>query len=341
LPPLSILKPAKGWDEGLEENLRSFFTLDYPEYEIIFSVGSADDKARPAIEKLLAEYPQVPARLVIGEQVVGKNPKVNNLIRAFEISSHEVVLISDSNVRVEPDYLRNLVPHFKDRVGIVTAVVGGTESEGVGGHLEAVYLNTFYARWMHVTRAFGFPTVVGKSMLFRKSTAARFGGIRTLACYIAEDYMAGQAMKHLGLKVEIAPEPVPQFIGKYSFHSFWERHLRWGRIRKSHAPLAFLFEPIFMSILSGAFGALAAARLDLMTAPAFFFAHLCLWYLCDILMMINVDRLRLSTLAAWWLRELLAFPQWVHMAASSNVKWRGEKLFLHPGGFLGGLGDER
>ena len=171
--------------------------------------------------------------------------------------SHDWVLISDSNVRVNPDYLKRLVAHLSPGVGMVTAVIAGQDASGVGGNLEATYLNTFYARGMNIAAGFGRVCVVGKSMLFQRSTAKRFGGMRTLGCYLAEDYMAGEAMRRLGLQVVIACDPVEQVIGEYSFDSFWKRHLRWGRIRKRHGMSAFALEPLTGAFVSGVLGAVS------------------------------------------------------------------------------------
>ena len=141
LPPVTILKPLKGVDAGFEENLRGFFDLDYPRYELIFSVDNPADPAAAAVRAEMGRHPEVRAQLVIGAVNVGPNPKVNNLVIPYDRAAYDCVLISDSNVRVSPDYLKRLMPYLKPDVGIVTAVVAGTESKGIGGALEAAYLN--------------------------------------------------------------------------------------------------------------------------------------------------------------------------------------------------------
>jgi ceramide glucosyltransferase len=333
-PAISILKPVKGIDTGLIENLEGFFQLDYPEYEILFSVDSADDPARGVIEGLIARNPQISSRLIIGKGIAAANPKVNNLLESYPLARFETVLISDSNVRVDSSYLKQVVSCLDDKVGIVTAVVAGVGPIGIGGFLEAVYLNTFYARWMYLAQAFGVSTVVGKSMLFKKSVFERLGGLRTFGCYIAEDYMAGKAMYHLGMRVAIMPSPIRQYIGRYSIKNFWQRHLRWGRIRKSHAPIAFSFEPIFMVTFSALLGAVAAQRLHV-SVSLFLFTHFFVWFLSDCLLMYFTKTLRRFVFFTWWIRELLAIPLWIHMALGRTVSWRGSRLTLFPGGYLG------
>ncbi|MBI3543663.1 MAG: glycosyltransferase, partial [Deltaproteobacteria bacterium] len=248
---------------------------------------------------------------------------------------HDLVLISDSNVRVESDYLRRVVAHLDNDVGMVTAVVAGADAESTGGRLEATYLNTFYARWMFLAEKAGNTCVVGKSMLFSRKVAARFGGIRALGRYLAEDYMAGVAMRKIGQRVMVQSNPVRQHIGKYSVGDFWSRHIRWGRIRKSQAPAAFLFEPLLGSLVSAALGAWATHRAFGLSPQHFAILHFGLWSACDLLLMRRLDgALRLWMPGVWLLRELLAIPLWAHTLSGNTVSWRGRKLALEQGGLL-------
>lgn len=336
LYPISILKPLKGADSGLKENLLGFFYLDHPSYELIFSVADPSDPAIPIVEALISAHPGFPARIIIGTtENAGPNPKVNNLLRSYELARFDWVLVSDSNVRVPRDYLRRMAAHIDSGVGIVTSAVLGTGARGIGGEIEAVFLNSFYSRGMILASWLGHPCVVGKSMLFQKSEANRFGGIRALARYLAEDYMAGEAFRKLGLRVLTASDPVHQHIGEHSFSAFWSRHLRWGRIRKSQAPLAFAIEPFLTSILSGILGAWGASRALGIPFATFLFLHLLAWSACDWAVMTKMKaKIDLRTPPAWLIRELLALPLWLHIASGRGVRWRGRKLTLGQGGIL-------
>ncbi len=334
-PPISILKPVKGVEQGFVESLEVFFALDYPVYELIFSVADGNDPAVAVIKGLQEKYPRCPSLLVIGSEEIGPNPKINNLVKPYRLARYDMLLISDSNVRVSADYLRNIVSHHRPGVGVVTAVVAGTFPKGLGGALEATYLNSFYARWMQMASACGESFVVGKQMLFRRSDMDRFGGLHNLGCYIAEDYMAGKAMRRLGLKVVIAPQPIQQFIGQYGLGDFWKRHLRWGRIRKAQAPLAFVFEPFFFSLLSGVIGAITFQHWWGVPWPTFIGIHLLVWLLFDLKLMQQLEsKLTLSMVGSWALRELLAFPLWVHMALGNSVDWRGKRFRIRNGGLV-------
>jgi ceramide glucosyltransferase len=333
--PISILKPVKGTEESLTENLESFFRLIYPKYEILFSVADATDPCIPVIEILRAKYPRVRSRLIVGDVNVGPNPKVNNLVRSYAQARHDWLLISDSNVRVEPDYLYIAAAPFTPEVGIVTAAVSGSAPSASGGWLESVFLNTFYARWMLIARHTGNPVVVGKSMLFRKSEAERFGGIVTLGRYLAEDYMAGQAMALLNLRVEIMRQPIMQPIGNYSFKAFWSRHIRWGRIRKSQAPALFFFEPLFSFWLSGIAAAISLAHFFGFSWVVTLSVHGLLWLVSDLLIMRSMKgRVCLKAIFAWLIRETLSVPLWFHISLGKTVMWRGRELTLSRGGLL-------
>jgi ceramide glucosyltransferase len=335
LYPITVLKPLKGAESGLLENLETFFRLDYPKYEIIFSIADDRDPAFPVISRLIQKHPAIPVRLIIGDVKVGANPKINNMVRGYQEAKYDWLLISDSNIRVRPDYLKRLVAQLDPGVGIITSLVAGLNGEGLGGQLEASFLNTFYARGMGLAFSAGMPVVMGKSMMFRKATAERFGGIKILAQYLAEDYMAGEAIRHLGLKTVLSCDPIVQHIGTYSLKNFWSRHIRWGRLRKVQSPLTFYIEPFFGCLISGLLGAIAM-RSWLGFSPTLFIAlHLCAWSLCDLLLMRKLgQKLEARLPVLWFMRELLSLPLWAHIASGSTVDWRGRKLKLQPGGIL-------
>jgi ceramide glucosyltransferase len=333
--PISILKPLKGNEPLLEQNLRSFFQINYFKFEILFSIADANDPSRAVVENLIAQYPLVAASLVIGEERIGPNPKVNNLVRSYRDARFDWILISDSNVEAPSNYLHEKIRNFTPDVGVVTAVVHGTRPSSLGGYLEAAFLNTFYARWMFLSAYFGQECVVGKSMLFRKSTATRFGGFQQLGRFLAEDYMTGRAMRMLGLKVIMMNASISQPLGNYGFIAFWRRHIRWGRIRKSQAPLPVFFEPWTTLLPSGIAGAYALHSLFAVSPIHAFLSHALIWFLADMAVSTCVgEKPTIRYCLAWILRELLALPMWLQMVSGSTVDWRGTKLRLKSGGLL-------
>jgi ceramide glucosyltransferase len=333
--PISILKPLKGADEGLLENLESFFRLDYPVFELLFSVSEQDDPVIPLIRQLIKKYPEIPTRFYIGSFDVGSNPKVNNIFRSYKNAQYDTVLISDSNTRVRPDYLKKISLQFKDDVAMQSSVVYGAHPKGLGGQLEATFLNTYYARSILMVEALGHPCLIGKCMLFRKSLLEKVGGLISLGEYIAEDYEAGHRLNLAGYKVQYTRDPIEQHIGNYSLKSFWSRHVRWGRIRKLQAPLPFCAEFFIGSIASGIIGAAAVSQ-RWGIAPLHFFAiHMLCWFFCDSLIMHRMgQKFRASTALYWMVREIVHLPLWIHISLGNSIEWRGQTIRLHLGAVM-------
>ena len=258
---------------------------------------------------------------------------------AFAEASYPLILISDSNVRVRAGELNHLIGLLDPQTGIVTGIVSGVDFSGLGGALESVFLGTFYARFMALCNRHAKPCVVGKAMLFRKAELLRFGGFKLLSEFIAEDFVAGEVMRRLGLKIKTSALPVEQVLGTYSFSSFWKRHLRWGRIRKAHALLPFWFEPLFSPWLAMPVGAWGISQL---CSVSFGLCWLTLMTaLCCIegTGYLQTTRVRLRFCLVfpliWLLREFLALPLWIQIASSNKIEWRGSRFLLAPGGVLG------
>ncbi len=339
LPPVSVLKPLTGIEPGLRKNLESFFLQDHPNFELIFCVADKSDSSCFIVKRLMSRYPKVKARLIVSNKEVGPNPKVNNLYGAYYRAIYDHIVISDSNVRVPPHYLREMVSNLRPDVGVVTSLVTATGVQGLGGHLEAAYLNTVLARLMPIGHFFGLPLVLGKSMLLRRSIAEQFGGLDFLGRYLAEDYMTGVAMKELGLKVALAPTPVEQYIGNRTMKTFWSRHVRWGRLRKAHAFWGYLIEPILGVVLPGLLGAWGMHTLVGLGFWTVFFFHFVLCATCDVIIFAEAPTRGTAPNAflfagAWFLREWLAIPLWVHTLFGKTVEWRGRRLELKAGGTL-------
>lgn len=339
---ISVLKPIKGLEEGLRQNLQSFFDLDYPNLELIFCVSDPHDPARDLVEELMHKNPNVVAKLIVGGSHLGLNPKINNLYVGYKTAKYDLMLISDSNIRARKNYLWQITSHMRPGVGLVTSAVEGSGVESVGAKLEQSYLNTYLTRWLHLSHFVGQPIIMGKSMLFRKSTLERCGGLKALKDDVAEDYASGLLMKKYHLKIALMSEPVSQHLGKFSLVDFWMRHLRWGRIRKAYAPIAFLMEPLSSAFGSGMVG---AAALSYYTESSFLLvllAHLALWCANDLFLRADRnEKITTSMFFAWLVGEFLSVPIWVHTVMGREVDWRGNRLTLaHGGKVVGGGGEE-
>lgn len=329
---VSILKPLKGIDPGLRENLATFFALKGEKIELIFSVADPNDPAASLVRELINAHPKIDAKLLVGDERVGMNPKVNNLVRAADHAKYDLILVSDSNTRVPPEYVHELLTQFDENTGVLTAAVAGVSPKGIAAQIESMALNTFYASFMCLAERHGKCFVVGKSMLFRKSQAKRFGGIQNLARYLAEDYMAGEAMNYLGLQVRLQRMPIDQYVGSFSLKAYIDRHIRWGRIRKSQEPLAFAGEVFTGSIISGILGAWALNGLFGVPPALFLAGHFAGWLACDVAASLRVSGK--FWFLGWIGRELSVPFLWAASLVGSHVNWRGQRLQIAPGGVL-------
>lgn len=328
-PGVTVLKPVKGLDPDLEENLRSVFRQDYPNFQVIVGAADASDPAVAVARQVAAEFPHIPCRLVAESRAGGPNPKVANLANMLPYAWHEVLLVSDSNVFLHPRTLRDMVAHLQqDGVGLVSSPIRGTQATSFGGACDALLLNTFVmggTAAMH--RLLSGVCVVGKSMMLRRSTLEAMGGFRYLAQFLAEDQVCGQEVAAQGLGVVLATLPVHNVTGGASLAQVASRYLRWAKIRRRMAPWGFLGEPLLFPLALATGGlVLAPAVLGAGVWLAVFFAQLLLsrWALRLVGEVESWPRLAAFVLVA----EHLAVITWFLAWFSRTVSWRGKSFTL-------------
>lgn len=327
-PPVTIYKPLKGLDEGLEENLRSFFCLDYPEFQLLFGVAQGDDPAIAAVRRLLAEFPERDARLVIGNPLFGLNPKVENLAALEPFRRHEVVLISDSNVRVDPAYLRETACYLADpRVGLVTNLFAGVEEQRLGAALENLQLNGFIAGGIAAASLVGVTCVVGKSMLMPQRVLAEIGGLAGVRNVLAEDQVLGIRVRKAGYRIALSHHVVANVNRRRDLRWFLNRHSRWFKIRFRLAPAAFLVEPAgnlatvgLVWGLSGESG-LAWSGLFLLGGLGMARDAIQSWRLRG-----RFPRWRDLPLSL--VKDLFLVPVWIDALVSRGIDWRGNRFLI-------------
>ncbi|MCX7894766.1 MAG: glycosyltransferase [Thermoanaerobaculum sp.] len=328
---VSILKPVKGVDPGLEENLRSVFQQDYPCFEVLVGAQDPNDPALAIARRVAAQFPHIRCVVVADNRQVGPNPKVANLANLLPHAQHEVVLISDSNVRLAPETLKDMVAKLQEPgVGLVSSPIRGTLPGSMGGAVDAFLLNTFVmggTAAMH--RLLGGVCVVGKSMMLRRSTLQALGGLEFLAQFLAEDQVCGEAVAAQGLKVELAPLPVHNVTGSPSLGQVAGRYLRWAKIRRRMAPAGFVGEPLLFPF--------AMASLGLLLAPSW--AAVALWGLTLALQgglawtsfAVVGERWPLKRMAAsLMVAEFVAVGAWLMAWFSRTVQWRGQCFLIGP-----------
>jgi ceramide glucosyltransferase len=255
LPPVSILKPLSGLDDKLFDNLSSFCTLDYPAYEILFSLQNHNDSAYKVAKKVQAKYPDKNITIVVERCNAGLNPKVNNLIPSHRKARHPYILISDSNVMVGKDYLRELMRHAQDpAVGLVSNVIRGAGGRSIGAILENLHLNSFILGSVSfLDRFLGMPCVIGKSMLMKKEDLETLGGLEAFKDILAEDFIIGREMHRAGKKVVLSNYLISNVNEYWGIKRFLNRHTRWGKLRWKIGGFRYFSEllanPVFVAAL--------------------------------------------------------------------------------------------
>ncbi|GAB1288545.1 Ceramide glucosyltransferase [Apodemus speciosus] len=266
LPGVSLLKPLKGVDPNLINNLETFFELDYPKYEVLLCVQDHDDPAIDVCKKLLGKYPNVDARLFIGGKKVGINPKINNLMPAYEVAKYDLIWICDSGIRVIPDTLTDMVNQMTEKVGLVHGLPYVADRQGFAATLEQVYFGTSHPRSYISANVTGFKCVTGMSCLMRKDVLDQAGGLIAFAQYIAEDYFMAKAIADRleVFNVDSSCHAKLWFILNFSVSI--QNDQVWTKLRINMLPATIICEPIsecfVASLIIGWGGTLCFSKLD-------------------------------------------------------------------------------
>jgi ceramide glucosyltransferase len=328
LPPVTILKPLCGADPGLEANLETFFRQDYPRLQLVFGVEDPHDPAVAIVRVLQARFPHVSSALVVHRGGRAINPKVRNLLGMLPAAQHDLLLISDSNVRVPPGYVQEMVEtlHGGPRAGLVTSRIAGTGEASLGAALDAVQLNGFCAAGSALPTCFGDASVIGKSLLFSRRQFEALGGFAAIANVLAEDYVMGKLFEEAGLEVRLSRTVIENVTGALSVEAFLRRHLRWSMLRIRLRPGAFLLEP-----LTAPLALLPAALVGLGAWGAAWVGALLL--LRDVGGWVALRGWRRAWVPALLApaRDLLMLWVWARTPAEREVSWRGNRVLVVEG----------
>jgi ceramide glucosyltransferase len=333
-PPVSILKPLKGEDPEIYESFRSHCRQEYPEYEIVFGVSDANDPAVQAVERLRQEFPDRSIQLIVCTEVLGTNTKVSNLAQMVRSARYDHFIVSDSDIRVPPDYLRRVVaPLAEPGVGLVTCLYRGIAGPTVSSKLEALGISTDFCAGVLVARSIedGLRFALGSTMAFRRQDLEAIGGFESFVDYLADDYELGKRIAGLGRKVRVSDVVVETFLPSYTVREFFDHQLRWARgVRGArpggYAGLLFTFGWLWALLALFASG-------GAMWAWSVFAAAVVLRFL--VAWIVGVDALadrqvpRFSLLIP--LRDLVGVLVWVLSFASNTVTWRGDRFQVKNG----------
>ncbi|MGC1776358.1 MAG: ceramide glucosyltransferase [Xanthobacteraceae bacterium] len=325
-PPVSLVRPLCGIDNYAADTLSSTFALDYPHYEILFCVASAKDAAVPLVKTLMAENPTHAARLLVGDDPVSANPKLNNVIKGWHAARHSWIVIADSNVLMPTDYIQRLFASWRADTGLVASPPIGCRPDGIWAEVECAFLNTYQARWQYIVDTLGFGFAQGKTMLWRRADLDAAGGIEVLGKEVAEDAAATKAVRDAGLKVRLVDRAFAQPLGRRSAIEVWNRQLRWARLRRASFLFYFLPEALSGAVLPMIAVAYLAAAFHWPPALCVV-SFAALWYGAE---------MALSFAAGWHVpalyplyglvRDLLLPGLFVGALRGSGFVWRGNEM---------------
>ncbi|MCX8116435.1 MAG: glycosyltransferase [Desulfobacterota bacterium] len=330
-PPISILKPLNGLDDHLFDNLASFCEQDYAQFEILFSLQDPNDPARRVVQKIKEKFPDREISITIEACEEGWNPKVNNMLPAYRKARYPYLLISDSNVMVDRDYLKSIVQPMKDpQTGLVTNLIKGVGAKTLGSLFENLHLNSFIlGNVCFLQKYLKIPCVIGKSMLLRKSDLEALGGLSAFKDILAEDHFIGMKIKERGQKVVLSNHLISNVNEYWGLRRFMNRHLRWGKMRWKILGYKYLSELIGNPVLLS----MAALLLDGPSKRAFLVIGLT--SLLKTLGDYHLGRrigVSLSPLAYGLspIKDLVIGLIWFLSIANDTVVWRGKRFAIGP-----------
>jgi len=337
---VSVLKPLKGVDPNLEENLETFFELDYPQYEILFCIQDVDDPAHDVCNRLIKKHPNIDAKIVTGgaNTKIGPNPKINNLLPGYRQMKYNLFWICDSGIRVLPLTLRDLVSKMTDNVALVHAVPYTSNRKGFSSAIEKIYFGTQHTRVYVSAHVLGVVCMTGMSTLQRRDYFDKAtGGMDQLAQYIAEDFFMGKSITESGYKMALASYPAYQNSGNYGVRNFVNRMTRWTKLRIAMVPWTVPLEPFSESLLASLMFSWACAHFFEWNMLVVFLYRLLVWFLLDytLFRVLENGYLQISKidfLVAWLVRETLT-PYVILCALwDPTINWRTGRYRLRCGG---------
>ena len=340
MPALTVLKPLKGSDETTAASLESWFNQNYTGLtQILFGVADASDPVCAMVRELIEKNPGLDAQLVVCGESLGTNGKISTLIQLERLAKHELILISDADVRVPPDFLVNVVaPLRDDRTALVNCFYRLANPTTIAMRWEAVAINAdFWSQVLQATSLKPLDFALGAAMLVRRQALAEIGGFNSLANCLADDYQLGHRIAENGHRLALCPVVVECWDAPMNWRAVWQHQLRWARTIRVCQPL-----PYFFSILSNAtlwpLLWLVVSLISPATPGPALAAIACL--LIRVCLAQNLQR-RFTPERHWvspfWLvpvKDLLQVALWLGAFMGNTVEWRGQRMKLHRDGTL-------
>jgi ceramide glucosyltransferase len=321
--PVTVLKPLCGAEPRLEENLATLCTQTHPYYQVVCGVCAPDDVAIAVVDRLHRRYPALDLQLVVDPHIHGSNLKVSNLINMAGAARHPWLVLADSDIAVEPDYLERVTAPLADpAVGIVTCLYRGRATGGFWTRLGALFIGTWFVPSVAVASrgggsAFGF----GATIALRADVLRAIGGFAALKDRLADDFWLGELTRRQGLATVLSDVVVTTDVTEESLAALWRRERRWMRTIRSLNPPGYAFCFITFTLPMLALGLLLApAAWNWALALPGLVARLALY-------------LRAAPPASLWLaplRDILLLLEWIGGFVGATTSWRGHRLRVHP-----------
>jgi ceramide glucosyltransferase len=339
MPRVTILKPLHGAEPGLSENLASFCTQNYPgAVQIILGVQDPRDDAIAVVEQLRARYKDCHLDLVVDATMHGLNRKVSNLINMWRYVEHDIVVVADSDMRVDPDYLSRVVAGLEQRgVGAVTCLYHGLPASGFWAQLAALGINAHFLP--NVIMGLGLNLAqpcFGSTIAFKRKALLEIGGFIRVANCLADDYAIGAALRARGYKICVSPTTVGHVCGEMSAFELWHHEVRWARTIRSLDTAGYagsILAHAFPLALIAALGGVTTESLGPATALGLGTAA----FGCRLALLRQVERaFNLPPQSCWLvpLRDVLCFAVFVSSFFGQSARWKGRRYRFVAGGTL-------
>jgi ceramide glucosyltransferase len=331
-PPVSILKPLKGDEPALFQNLASFCTQDYPApVQVIFGVRDADDEAVTVVRRLKASFPDKDLHLVIDPAVHGTNLKISNLINMIPAARHEFIVLADSDIDAPAGYLLRIAAALEEPgVGAVTCIYRGVAASGFWSNLAALAIDAHFLPNVLIGLRSGLAKpCLGTTIALHRSRLDEIGGFEAFSDILADDYAIGAALREQGLRISVPPFLIGHSCGESSLAELWRHEMRWARTLRTIDPVGYagslVTHPFAFALLALATGMPVAGSALAIVA-----------ILCRILLL-HVTTRSHSPLPPYWLipiRDLFSFAIFVSSFCGRDVAWRGRNYRVRADGVL-------
>lgn len=332
-PPVSNLKPMRGLDPEAYENLSSFCRQDYPDYEIVFCIDADDQAVISVIDQLKANFPQSRIRVLYGSGRIATNDKVAKLARLVDEAAHDILVISDSDVRVRPDYLRQVTAPLRDpKIGAVTCFYTPTEIHSFTDHLQTAGMTSdFYAGVLVAWQLDGIKFALGTTIATTKAHLAGFGGYASIENQPADDLLVGRLIAEQGYEVVLAPYVIETVPDYHSMKALFLKRLRWLVVMRHVRPSGHLG----LLLTEGLPWSIAAVAIH--PSPAIALAYLGTYCFLRVAMTWTIGIHGLKQPRFWkqmplipvW--DALAFVIWLTSFLRRSIRWRGADYYIREG----------